>query len=320
MFAPERHPRFLFTLAAGLTVCLWSVAEARHWHYYDHQVSHGSKVQDRQRKAMTFATAVDEMIRACREEAVDLETTPLDLVLQAVQLTDKQRTILQKVPSAAEEAAEPLYDNCPKEIGAQLSEKIEALDRALELMADSLQSLRSAIAAFYGSLDDEQKAQLVATNLSKSDAPLPRKSTRIHGAAAKDGTDAEQKSTCLQWAGALRSWPARQIEAATALSDFQRASLYELAAAIYRSAGDLAQACPTQNRLTPVSRLEAKENLLRALRQDIQAIQPFAAAFENALNHEQRNGLDATIGTSPDSPQTAGSSVRHSSTRAARRR
>jgi hypothetical protein len=195
------------------------------------------------------------------------------------------------------------------------------LDRALELMADSLQSLRSAIAAFYGSFDDEQKAQLAAMSISKIRAPLShRNSTRNRGAAAKDGTDAEQKSTCLQWAGSLRSWPVRQIEAATALSDFQRASLYELAAAIYRSAGDLALACPTQTRLTPVSRLEAKENVLRALQQDIQAIQPFAAAFENALRREQRNGLDAALGKSSDSLEAVASSVRHSSTRPPRRR
>jgi hypothetical protein len=245
---------------------------------------------------------------------------PLGLVLQAVQLTGEQRSLLEQVADTAEGAAKPLDSSCPKEIGAELSEMIEALDRALGLMADSLQSLRSAVAAFYGSLDDEQKAQLVAMSLSKIQVPLRhRKSTRVNSAVAKEGTDAEQKSICLQWAGSLRSWPVRQIESATAMSDFQRASFHELAAAIYRSAGDLAQACPTQNGLTPVSRLEAKEAVLRALRQDIQAIQPFAAVFENALRHERRNGLGA-FGASTDSLQTVGSSVRHLSTRSTRRR
>ena len=317
-----RRESFLFTLAFWLTISLCSVSEARHWRYYHAQVSRGSeaaRVQD-QRKAVTFATAVDGIVRACREEAVDLRTMPLGLVLQAVQLTGEQRSLLEQVADTAEGAAKPLDSSCPKEIGAELSEMIEALDRALGLMADSLQSLRSAVAAFYGSLDDEQKAQLVAMSLSKIQVPLRhRKSTRVNSAVAKEGTDAEQKSICLQWAGSLRSWPVRQIESATAMSDFQRASFHELAAAIYRSAGDLAQACPTQNGLTPVSRLEAKEAVLRALRQDIQAIQPFAAVFENALRHERRNGLGA-FGASTDSLQTVGSSVRHLSTRSTRRR
>ena len=36
--------------------------------------------------------------------------------------------------------------------------------------------------------------------------------------------------------------------------------MYELAAAIYRAAGDLTQACPAESRLTPLSRLDGKEN------------------------------------------------------------
>src|SRR5262249_17233388 len=77
---------------------------------------------------------------------------------------------------------------------------------------------------------------------------------------------------------------------------FQRASLYELSAVIYRAAGDLTQACPPGNPLTPVGRLELKENQLRALQQDIQAIQPYAAEFENALSGDQRKGVYTAIG------------------------
>jgi hypothetical protein len=66
--------------------------------------------------------------------------------------------------------------------------------------------------------------------------------------------------------------------------------------------------------------LEAKVNLLQALRQDIQAIQPFSAAFDNALRDKQRNSLAVVIGSSPDSLQTVGFSARHSNMRAARQR
>jgi hypothetical protein len=309
-------------MAAGLAVCLCSVAQAQDWHRYDRQVSRGTaedQGQGRQEMTATFAVAVDVMIRACRESAVNLKATPLDVILQAVQPTDEQRAALEKLRSVAQAAAEPLDANCPKTSGVELSEKIVAIDRVFELMAGSLQSLRPALAAFYGSLDDEQKAQLVAMSLSNSQAR--RKLALNEGAELEDGTTTEQNATCLQWADTLRSWPIRQIESAVALSDFQRASLYELAAALYRSAGDLAQACPSKNRpiMTPLGRLEAKVNLIRALQQDIQAIQPFAAAFENAMSDAQRSRLDAVIGPPPDKIETVGSSVRRTNRRVRQR-
>jgi hypothetical protein len=298
------------------------VAEAQDWRRYDRQVSRGTaedQDQGRQEKTATFAVAVDLMIHACRESAANLKATPLDVILQAVQPTDKQRAALEKLRSVAQAAAEPLDANCPKTSGVQLSEKILAIDRVFELMAGSLQLLRPALAAFYGSLDDEQKAQLVAMSLSNSQAR--RKMALNEGAELEDGTTVEQNATCLQWAGTLRSWPVRQIESAVALSDFQRASLYELAAALYRSAGDLAQACPSKNRTitTPLGRLEAKVNLIRALQQDIQAIQPFAAAFEKAMSDAQRSRLDAVIGPPPDKIETVGSSVRRTNRRVRQR-
>jgi hypothetical protein len=88
--------------------------------------------------------------------------------------------------------------------------------------------------------------------------------------------------------------------------------LYELTAVIYRSADDLTQACPAGNPLTPVARLELKDHQLRALQHDIQAIQPYAAAFENALSGEQRKGVYTAIGISTRIPQTLGSAAERS--------
>jgi hypothetical protein len=277
------------------------MAEARQRRHHDNQVSNASvadEVRERRREAVRFAGAIDGMIRECWQEAVDLKMMPLDAVRRSVQLNDEQRAALAQVQTAVQAAVEPLEANCPRDVGAQLSEKIAALDHALQLMAGSLQALRLSLADFYRSLDDEQKAQLLVmalsnSQLSQSNAKRPRRQTATDAAA-----NAEQKSMCVQWAGSMRNWPVREIDSAPALSDFQRASLYALASGIYRSAGDLAQACPTENRLTPVSRLEARENLLRALQRNMEAIQPTAAAFESALSEEQKKVLsNTTIGT-----------------------
>jgi len=300
MFAHERPRRFVVILAAALAICF---AQARPGN------AAAGEEQDRQGRTSTFAAAIDAMVQECREQAADLKGMPLDFVGQAVQLRDEQGSQMEQVRSAGRAAAEALDANCPKDLGAQLTKKIAVLDDALQVMVDSLKSLHPALASFYNSLGDEQKAKLVAMTLSSEQLSALQQRLMRKQPATDDQLATEQKSNCLQWGDRLTTWPVRQIESATALSNFQRASLYELTAVIYRSAGDLTQACPAGNPLTPVGRLELKEHQLRALQQDIRAIQPYASAFENALSGDQRKGLYTAIGITTGVPQTAGSAA-----------
>ena len=73
-----------------------------------------------------------------------------------------------------------------------------------------------------------------------------------------------EHSLCQQWVINLRSWPVRQIEDGTSLSDQQHATLYELTAAIYRAAGRLGTSCNADDRFTPPGRLEARQDQLPA--------------------------------------------------------
>jgi len=161
----------------------------------------------------------------------------------------------------------------------------------LSLLADSLSGLRPALLKFHASLDDEQKGRLVA--MSRSSKPTPRsgRTGTRKGPAAGGGAEEKATSICTQWAAILRTWPVRQFDTQMQLSDAQRAALYELSAAIYRSAGDLVEACPAENPVTPYGHLDARQNELQAVREDIKAIRPPAAAFENALNEVQKKPL-----------------------------
>jgi hypothetical protein len=303
MFSCERPRRFIPVLAAAVAICLSSTAQARHRH------GASGEQQEHQSENMGFAGALNLMVQTCRQEAVDLKAMRLALVERVIVLDDEQRSQLERVRGAGRAAAEILDANCPKALGTRLSEKISILDHTLQLMADSLKSLHPALASFYSLLGDEPKAQLVAMTLAHDHPSPPQRRLTAKQPAADDQSDAEQTTKCLPWAGGLKSWSVRQIESVTALSDFQRASLYELTAAIYRSAGDLTQACPAANPLTPLGRLEVRESQLRALQQDMQAIEPFAAAFENGLDDDQRKGLYTAIGISTRVPQTVGSAV-----------
>jgi hypothetical protein len=267
-------------------------SQARHLRHHGDEASTRAdeeRYQEHGRRT-AFAAFIDEMIQACGEQAAALGKLPPDTIVQAMQLSDDQRAAFDQVRTSADSAAKTLDANCSKHIPAELGAKLDTLDDALSLIVDSLSGLGPAV-KFYGMLDDEQKGGLVAMSLSYNRASRSgRAGTRKHR-VSNSRADPDAKSICTQWAANLRTWPVRQIDAAMQLSDPQRAALYELTGAIYRSAGNLVETCPRQNAITPRGRLEARQNELQALRQDIEAIRPSAAAFENALNELQRKRL-----------------------------
>src|SRR6516165_10536455 len=72
------------------------------------------------------------------------------------------------------------------------------------------------------------------------------------------GANTVRDRVCSQWVIILRSWPVSQIESLIPLSDEQRAELHDLTAAIYRATAGLVSACPAEDNLTALGRLDAK--------------------------------------------------------------
>jgi hypothetical protein len=275
-----------------------SFAQTYHQRHYGDQARQAraeadEKDREQPGKPVGFVAAIDRTIHACGQQALELRQLPLDAISRSAQLRDVQRAALERVQRSAMAAAKALDARCPRSAPAELTARIDVLDGALGSVVDSLNRIRPALATFYDLLDDEQKARLVVMSFSGKPAskadPGARKGGGVHGDGA---ADAAPGPICAQWAANLRTWPIQQIDSSRMqLSDQQRAALYELTAAIYRSAGDLTEACPTDSQVTPLARLEAKEHELQAVRQDIEAIRPFAAAFEAALNDTQRKQL-----------------------------
>jgi len=284
------RPHLLFVLVLALVATgAPSLAQGRHLRHHGNQPSaRMDEERDQERGRPTvFAASIDEMIRACTGQAEALRKLPPETVVQAVQFKDDQRSALEQVRASAASAAETLDANCPKGIPPELGAKLDALGHALSLLADALTGLRPAVLKFHALLDDEQKGRLVAMRASGNPASRSGRKDPGFGGAA----DADAASICAQWVAILRTWPVRQIDAGMQLSDAQRAALYELSAAIYRSAGHLVEACPTDNPVTALGRLDARGNELQAVRQDIETIRPSSAAFENALNDVQKKRL-----------------------------
>lgn len=289
MLGSARRNLLLLLVLALMATGAPSLVQGRHLRHHGEATRapmDAERDQERGRPTV-FAAFIDDMIRACAEQAATLRELPPQTVVQAVRLTDDQLAALEQVRAATGSAAQRLDADCPKGIPAELGAKLVTLEHALGLLADSLGGLRPAVANFHAMLDDEQKGRLVAMRASGN--PTSRSSRNDPGPGG--GSDAEAKPICTQWVAILRSWPVKQIDAGIQLSDAQRAALYEMSAAIYRSAGHLVEACPTDNPVTALGRLDARENELRAVRQDIETIRPPTVAFENALNDAQKKRL-----------------------------
>jgi len=307
MLAVARRYSRLFPVVAVMAISLASTAEARHWRYrgyYGFYWPDRSMRRDRAEEprnspppplvqASGFGLAVAHMIRACEEQSVELRKTPFDVISRTVRPSERQQNALDTIRSAISSAADMLAATCPKDIPAMPSERLDALRHTIDALLESRATMHPALANFYASLDEEQKARIVV-NLSSNVQTKPNRDSRL-AADFDNQQNADQDTVCRQWASILRSWPIRQIEAGTQLSDEQHAALYEVTATFYHAASGLVSSCPAQNPLTPLGRLEAEQRQLEALRQGIDIIQPVITTFEKSLTDAQKTSLDTVV-------------------------
>lgn len=303
---PGFGSRCLMCAIAVMLACT-SAAKARSWrhygyhsHWYGRSWSNPNRGNDERRgdesraedksdlrnRVGDFGSAIERIIRACDQQVVELKKMPLDSVNQIVKPAENQRQALEQIQSVALDSAETLATTCPKKLPEGLAERLAILSHTLEAMAASLGVLRPTFTTFYGLLNDEQKARLVAMGISNNASGKEDVASKQNG--SKD-------SLCQHWVVNLRSWPVRQIEEGTSLSDEQHAALYELTAAIYRAAGRLGKACIAEDRFTPPGRLEARQDALEALQKGIDAIRPVFSQFESELTDVQKARLGRVV-------------------------
>ncbi len=291
----RRHPHFPLLVLALIVTGASSASQAHHLHHHSDNVSARVDEQSTQLHGSprNFAASIDGVIRACDEQAAALQKLPPDAIVRAVQLNDDQRAAFEQARSFARNAAKTLDASCPKNIPVELGAKLDALLDVLNLLVDSLSEIRPAVLNFQNLLDDEQKGRLVAMSLSEKSQPTGTQKNPATGS----GAEPDMQSICNQWVAILRTWPARLLDTGIELSDIQRAALYELSAAIYRSAAHLVDTCPADNPVTALGRLDARHSELQAVRRDVEAIRPSTATFENALNESQKGRLAETTGS-----------------------
>jgi hypothetical protein len=286
-----------------------SGAQARHWHHDGHygygrdfdddalrpDSDQSGELRPPSMQDTGFGPAIARLIRDCGQIGAGLKASPL---LQVHPGDETQRRAFEELRSSIANASDALAVDCPKAVPAAPPEMLDALMRAADGLINALDAISPSAEALYNSLNDEQKAHLVADAISdRSSAANPaaqRRSRRSSGRAS-EAAIAGPDDTCAHWANALRDWPVRQIEVSMPLSDAQHAALYDVAASTYRAADRLIASCPREAALTPLARIADSRKRVDALRHAVEAISPTLAQLAGMLSEDQRRRLSQVV-------------------------
>ena len=84
---------------------------------------------------------------------------PTDQIDHAVHPTDAQRAKLDALQSALSQAADTIKAACPTEVPATPPGRLDAVGKRLQAMLQAVETVQPALADFYNSLSDDQKAR-----------------------------------------------------------------------------------------------------------------------------------------------------------------
>jgi len=256
-----------------------------------------------------------QLIRDCEQQASELKNFPADEIAQSVTLDRVQADALRKAQSIAHEAAEGLAETCPPTVPANPADRLDMIEREIDGVDGAVKALLPALKALYGSLSDEQKAHLVLTfaGLEGRRGSPPettgsarrdiddgtRRRAKKSGDADTDTSSAhgthQARWNCEQWQAELRAWPGDRVEQSIAVAPRQRATFYELAAAVQHAADTIADACPKGNSVTPIARIEDLKQKLDALRRSVATIRPALTRFYEVLDGSQKGRFNEAV-------------------------
>jgi LTXXQ motif family protein len=174
-----KNAGIVFGLLIAVVLGASSNAEARRWRFlnrynFDQNApseqnrNSGLRASSFNPQAVGFGAIVEQLIRGCIQESTELKTWPLDLVAQTVSPDEGQRNALEQMRSVAAKAGDTLASSCPSDVPAALPARFDALEQGLGSFIEALDSVRPTVELFYNSLNDEQKARLVAMYMSNA--------------------------------------------------------------------------------------------------------------------------------------------------------
>jgi hypothetical protein len=95
----------------------------------------------------------------CDPRAASFAQLPMDRIERATQPTSRQEAAFETLKAVSAGAAAGLEASCPAQTPQTPVERIDAVERRLDAMVQAAREVRPALAAFYATLSDEQKAR-----------------------------------------------------------------------------------------------------------------------------------------------------------------
>src|SRR5262245_59397153 len=152
---------------------------------------------------------------ACTGLAPGVTDLPIDQIARAVHPTGDQVAALDELKAASAKAADVLKASCPTEVPLTPVARLDALEKRLNSMLQTVQIVRDPLQAFYNSLSDEQKQQF----------------EKIGGGNAKESRVNELSNLCSEESANFTQLPTQAIEQSLELNSQQEPALDQLSTA-----------------------------------------------------------------------------------------
>ena len=100
-----------------------------------------------------------DLASLCSHRAEGFTQLPVQRVEQVVKPAKQQLDLFDKLKLASAEAANQLQASCPAQLPQTPLDRFDAVSKRLDAMSQAIKTVRPALADFYASLSDEQKAR-----------------------------------------------------------------------------------------------------------------------------------------------------------------
>lgn len=105
------------------------------------------------------ALSANDLASLCSNRAEAFTQLPVERVEQVVRPTQQQADAFARLKIASTEAANQLHASCPAQLPQTPLDRFDTVSKRLDAMAEAIKTVRPALADFYASLSDEQKAR-----------------------------------------------------------------------------------------------------------------------------------------------------------------
>jgi hypothetical protein len=219
----------------------------------------------------------------CGEQGTERATPLIERVEQATSPNEEQHAALRELQAALSKAFDEIRTTCRDVAPITPTARLKAMQERLFAIRDAGLSIRTALAKFYDSLTNEQRAPF---DTNETTASTDQKQNNGAQSVAK---------VCAAQAQAPFAWPAGLIGRRVRPNEQQRVSLEALQKTLFGMAMYLKGACPSEAQSTPIARLDAAMHRLDGMLYAVIAISPALDDFYGQLSDEQKarfNSID----------------------------